>query len=208
MVLIALVGVHGSGKTTLAKLLAESCRGIVYWEVEAIHEAAGLEPLARQLLFFTKYVESYLRAWAASRGSAVVVADSHPLVVPAYTRWWVGDPELVKLMEAVLEKLPPADVLVHIRVEDPEVIAERVAARGRPTAREEADLEYIDFIGSEVARLVERYGRLVARNVLEIDAEAPLHANAAAVASAARIDGRCFRSTGAAVASVHAAAKG
>ncbi|BES80885.1 hypothetical protein [Pyrodictium abyssi] len=182
MPLISFIGVHGSGKTSTARLLARLYPGCyLYHELEAIDEAHGLPPAARQLLFLSRFVEGYLQAYRESQSTGkTVVMDSHPVLVPVYSRWWLrGHAEdTVEAMEKLLQALPPADLLVYIRAGDPKEIARRILARGRAVAREEADPEYIEFIDREASRIVEEYGASLARRIMVLDAQEPLEEKA------------------------------
>ena len=175
MPLISFIGVHGSGKTSTARLLAQlypDCYN--YRGLEAIDEAHGLPPAARQLLFLSRFIDGYLQAYRESqRNKKAVVVDSHPVLVPIYSRWWLRGQaeETIEAMEKLLQLLPPADLLVYIRVRNVEEIVQRILMRGRHTAQEEANPEYISFIDHEASRIVEEYGSRLARKIVILEAE-------------------------------------
>ncbi|ALL00789.1 Thymidylate kinase [Pyrodictium delaneyi] len=178
MPLISFIGVHGSGKTSTARLLAQlypDCYN--YRELEAIDEAHGLPPIARQLLFLSRFIDGYLRAYRESqRNRKAIVMDSHPVLVPIYSRWWLRGQaeEAIEAMEKLLQALPPADLLVYIRAQSAEEIAQRILMRGRQVAQEEANPEYISFIDREASRIVEEYGGRLARRIIVLEAGEPL----------------------------------
>ncbi len=171
MVVVSVVGVHGSGKSTVARLLGEAY-GFRVCSLEAIEDVAGMDPVSRQLLFFSRFVHEYLRCL---RWGGRVVVDSHPLVVVAYTGWWLNGHPLAGVvresMARLVSLLPPVDLLVLLQPVRVETVLERVRARGRPNAAEEADPLYALYVAEELARLVRRLGSRLARKVLVVPAE-------------------------------------
>lgn len=175
--LISLVGVHGAGKTTTAVYLADEY-GFIYRELEVITDVLnmGLDKLRRQLYFFGGFACSYIRAWwlahsTSDRGTEpVVVLDNHPILVIPYTKWHVGDGELVDAMVALVKCLPKADLLVWLRVDDIDVLQGRILKRNRNIVNEELDLEYIEAVERALESLLrdESIASAVAKKLIEV----------------------------------------
>ena len=172
---IAIVGVHGVGKTATAQVLAK--RGYYYQQLEVIDEAYGLNPLERQLLFFLSYTREYLKATTRVKGYTVF--DSHPLLVVPYTEYWLRqqgytDPEIRKLTKMMVDTilfLPKTTLLVYLRPRSLETVVKRLKLRRRFNLEEEARQDYIEFIDRKTRFYVELLGKHIARETLVIEAE-------------------------------------
>ncbi len=176
---VAIVGVHGVGKSYTAQQL-EDRYGFRYVRLEAISEAQGLHPTHRQVLFFTKFVSTYIEALTrCSSSSRPVVFDSHPILVIPYTRWWLrrggcGEAEiseLIKSLKNIVIRLPKLSMLVYLRPQRVETVINRIKMRSRFNFREELDVEYIKFIDEGMNEIVSELGGLIADKVLVIKAE-------------------------------------
>jgi len=171
--IIALVGVHGVGKTTTAIKLREY--GFKLEPLEAIHLVGGLDPVQRQTLFFTTYVSCFLKA--VGRGGERIVFDSHPVLVLPYTEYWLGRAglsadEIKRVLDSfqrVLSILPPIDLLVYMKPSKMSIIVERLLSRARPNAREEADLNYLTFIDKRLRYYLNAYSSLLAKRIIVVD---------------------------------------
>ncbi len=172
---IAIVGVHGVGKTATAQVLAK--RGYYYQQLEVIDEAYGLNPLERQLLFFLSYTREYLKA--TTHVKSYTVFDSHPLLVVPYTEYWLkqqdyADIEIRKLTKMMIDTilfLPKTTLLVYLRPRSLETVVKRLKLRRRFNLDEEAKLDYIEFIDRRTRFYVELLGKRIAREVLVVEAE-------------------------------------
>ncbi len=172
---IAIVGVHGVGKTATAQVLAK--RGYYYQQLEVIDEAYGLNPLERQLLFFLSYTREYLKA--TTRVKSYTVFDSHPLLVVPYTEYWLKQQDytdieirkLTKMMIDTIMFLPKTTLLVYLRPYSLETVVKRLKLRRRFNLDEEAKLDYIEFIDRRTRFYVELLGKRIAREVLVVEAE-------------------------------------
>ncbi len=170
---IAFIGVHGIGKTTTAKMLENY--GFRMVPLEAIHLIEGLDPISRQLLYFTTYVSDFLKA--SSSIIEDLAFDSHPLLVLPYTEYWlskagVAKEDLSRTLDSflrVLLILPKVDVLFYLRMTSVEKVIERLKMRGRRNLSEEADREYLKFIDERAKYYVKIYGDKVACRVVEIN---------------------------------------
>ncbi len=179
---VAIVGVHGVGKTATALVLAK--RGYVYQQLEVIDEAYGLNPLERQLLFFLSYTREYLKATTRVKGYTVF--DSHPLLVVPYTEYWLKqqnytDIEIRKLTKMMLDTilfLPKTTLLVYLKPTHTETVIKRLKYRRRFNVEEEARREYIEFIDRRTKFYVELLGKRIAREILVIEAEKEAHERA------------------------------
>jgi deoxyadenosine/deoxycytidine kinase len=169
---VSLIGVHGVGKTYTASILKDKY-GFHYIPVEAISsDIVGLPPAIRQIMFFTRYVEAYMSAFLHDFGRPIVM-DSHPLMVVAYTYWWLrGDAseDLASSFMAVLTKLPKPNLLVYIRATDPSIVINRILSRNRFNLKEEYRVEYVSYIIDMVEKLLDKYASHVALNTLVVDA--------------------------------------
>ena len=161
--MVALVGVHGVGKTTTARALGYPVR-----YVEAYHMVAGLPPRHRQLVFFLEFAWALLEA-AGSR-EQVLVLDNHPLLVLPYTDYFVGDNGLTRAMESMLLQLPRVNLLVLLDPADTETVLERIVMRGR-NVEEEAVREYVEYITARTREYFNRLGRRIAEDVFIVPAE-------------------------------------
>lgn len=172
---IGLIGVHGVGKTTTAKLLSKMLN-TKHCEIEVISKAYGMSPVPRQVMFFTEYTSKYVDI--ITRESSVIV-DSHPLIVVPYTDYWVGkrgnDPKTASVLRDsminMLTLLPKLDILVEIRPASSSTVISRVKTRRRFNLAEEANTEYIEFILERMKKYVEEYGLLLAKKVITVSAE-------------------------------------
>ena len=179
---IAIVGVHGVGKTATAQVLAK--RGYHYRQLEVIEEAYGLNPLERQLLFFLSYTREYLKATTRVKGYTVF--DSHPLLVVPYTEYWLkqqdySDLEIRKLTKMMVDTilfLPKTTLLVYLKPLSLETVVKRLKIRRRFNLDEEARIDYIEFIDRRTRFYVELLGKRIAREVLVIEAEKEAHERA------------------------------
>ncbi len=179
---IAIVGVHGVGKTATAQVLAK--RGYYYQQLEVIDEAYGLNPLERQLLFFLSYTREYLKA--TTRVKNYTVFDSHPLLVVPYTEYWLKQQEytdieirkLTKMMVDTILFLPKTTLLVYLRPRSLETVVKRLKLRRRFNLDEEAKLDYIEFIDRRTRFYVELLGKRIAREVIVVEAEKESHERA------------------------------
>lgn len=173
---VALVGVHGSGKTTTARLLAVG-GGLRLRGLEAIEVAFGLPPVERQTLFLTTYVNSFLSALNTGEAGGLVF-DSHPIVVLPYTEYWLARGglgagrvrEVLGAFERIIALLPPVDLMVYLKADDTSVIVERVRRRARFSAAEEAREDYIEYIDRRLNTLLNHSGNSLARHTLTIPA--------------------------------------
>lgn len=166
--LVALVGVHGVGKTTTAKAMEK--RGWAYIPIAVPSDAQLFQPMSRQIFFFSQYVLAFLRAVQAQRKHDYIVIDSHPLLVLPYTLYWVGDDGLIDAMSVVIERLPKVDLLAYLYPERIETVLERVIARGRNLG-EEVDEGYISFVNEYLRLFIDKMGSNIARKTVFIPAE-------------------------------------
>lgn len=172
---IGLIGVHGVGKTTTAKEL-RNLLGLPHEEIEVISRAHGLDPVSRQVKFFTDYTSRYIDVISENES---VIVDSHPLIVVPYTDYWIGEVngnrevarELVDSIISTLKHLPKLDALVEIRPSTPSTVIRRVKHRGRFNVREEENKEYIEYITSKIKYYVDKYGKLFSNKVIVVKAE-------------------------------------
>ena len=170
---IAFIGVHGIGKTTTAKALENY--GFRMVPLEAIHLIEGLDPISRQVLYFTTYVSDFLKASSSLVDD--IAFDSHPLLVLPYTEYWlskagVAVEDLRRTLDSflrVLLILPKVDVLFYLRMTSLDKVVERLRMRSRRNLSEEADREYLEFIDNRTRYYVRRYGERVACRVVEVD---------------------------------------
>ena len=183
MILVALVGVHGSGKTSTALALAERL-GFEYASIEEIHSVVELgirDPVHRQLLFVAGYVRSMIEALYRARraGARGLVLDSHPLVCCPYAAWWIGAKAgmssaatlLMGSLAFLLPLLPRLNLLVYLRAAPRlDTVIERIRKRGRSCAEEEADPEYVRFVDEKLGELVRELGPRIAEKVVEVPA--------------------------------------
>ena len=184
---IALIGVHGIGKSTTARILSSSL-DIPHIEIEAISKAHGLQPELRQALFFAEYLSKYIQA--VGRNGAVVI-DSHPLIVIPYNNYWLGKVAgkqdlantFSKAMIDILTNLPKIDLLVEIRPLIIDTVLDRIKTRGRFNLSEEENREYVTFIASQIRHLVIKYGSLIAKEVITIPAEVEAEKRAELIAA-------------------------
>ncbi len=171
--IVALVGVHGVGKTTTAIRLRKY--GFKLEPLEAIHLVDGLDPVQRQTLFFTTYVSGFLKA--VGRGGERIVFDSHPILVLPYTEYWLGRAglgadEIKRVLDSfqrVLSILPRIDLLVYMKPSSMDIIVKRLLSRARPNAREEAKLDYITFIDKRLRYYLNTYSSLLAKRTVVVD---------------------------------------
>jgi len=191
--IVAFAGVHGSGKTTTARRLCElledhaglECRCI---ELEAIGDVRGLNAVARQLLFASKFTYHYVMGMSSK--ADVIVYTSHPVMVIPYTAYWlvktgVSDEVIVKSLlyiKGIIDLLPPPDILVYLRVADNisvDIIRSRIIRRGElekdeRNVEEEANPLYIKAISLLTDHVIDVYRR---RNWNILDVEARLEAD-------------------------------
>lgn len=179
---IAIVGVHGVGKTATARVLAK--RGYYYQQLEVIDEAYGLNPLERQLLFFLSYTREYLKA--TIRVKSYTVFDSHPLLVVPYTEYWLKqqnytDIEIRKLTKMMIDTilfLPKTTLLVYLKPLFIETVVKRLKLRRRFNFDEEARPDYIEFIDRRTRFYFELLGKRIAKEILVVEAEKEVYERA------------------------------
>ena len=176
MFTVAIVGVHGVGKTATAAVLEEL--GYRYVKVEAIDFAQPLPPTHRQIFFFSKYVHDFVKEMYTPTKKPKVF-DSHPLVVVPYTEYWMrkgGEPkerihELTESLKQILRNLPKVSLLVVLKPRKLSTVVERISYRQRFNSREELDLGYISFINQGIISLAQELGPSLTHEVLMIEAE-------------------------------------
>ncbi len=151
---IAFVGVHGVGKSTLAKAIAKEL-GIGFVELECIEEARLLPPKYRQIMFLTSFTYTFLKFFSKYESLAY---SSHPIMVPIYTEFWVGTNDAKWMYDFVL-KLPKVDIIyvLHAPIK---VVQARLLKRRRVVLKEELDPTYIDFIQRRTLSLLDTYYKL------------------------------------------------
>ncbi len=142
---VVFTGVHGVGKTTVAKMLADEY-GMMYVPVEAIDKVAGLSLYRRQVVFWREFNDVF---WDnVFKGS--VVMDNHPVAVGAYAYYMgleYGDKKLEFLGRMMLDAAKHwLGGNVFLLVADPEEIVERIRKRGRENVDEEAMLDYVSVV--------------------------------------------------------------
>ena len=175
---IAFTGVHGSGKSTTAEVLAKVLskkykRSAQVVEVEAIDDEIVKrgKPKERQLYFIAKFTAQYLYHYYDDY--SYILYTSHPIMTIPYTEYWCRDNTRLIIHSCIAELVPPPDLIVHLTVDNPEdydIIRQRILGRlGRNTS-EEAKPEYIEYIAKTSRKYVKSYATRTETPILEIPA--------------------------------------
>lgn len=179
---IVLSGVHGIGKTTIAREIARRLGGTLLSEV--IDDVVpppmlgkSADALRTQLWFVRQMIlkEAQMAdpnvVYVSDRGWSDIVAYSNVLL-DAHGR------ELFRsLFDRMPKRLPDVHIIVHAPIE---VVIERIAKRNRSTLSEwsELDREYLDSLSREFVAYHDAYKEL--RPVYRLDAEGTIEENCAA----------------------------
>ncbi len=153
---VEILGVFGSGKTTLAKQLAESGSHHLaenhdanpYWGLQQIVQTTGYLPY--DLTFLTQH--AFLAAAAPKDG--IAVCDWSFLTDRLWASMRLEKEEFTAYdaaYEAILSRLGPPLLYLYLR-QPPEVIRYRLASRARKS--EEAFREHVDAAYARVEQLV------------------------------------------------------
>jgi deoxyguanosine kinase len=161
---IAIEGVIGVGKTTLARLLQPAFRSALLLEVFEENPFLSDFYADRQRYAFQTQIFFLLSRYHQQRRSVHSALANNSNLISDYTfekdalfaRINLQGDELEmynKVHEALAEKIPPPDLIVYLRG-SPEVLMQRIASRDRPYERnmERAYIEqlndaYEDFFG-------------------------------------------------------------
>jgi deoxyadenosine/deoxycytidine kinase len=176
---IVISGVHGIGKTTLARKLAEKLGADLL--TESIDEAilpptlgAGGDPLKAELWFVRQMIlkeaqmKDKTKTYVADRGWADIHAYAN-VVLDEHTR---------NLFRSVLDHMPKRLPDVHLIVHAPkEIVVDRIRQRGRGTlaAWKELDEDYIEGVINEFLAYHEAFKDL--RPLHLIDASGSIEQN-------------------------------
>ncbi len=167
MVLVALHGVHGAGKSFLARILSEDYgfRLVLADAAESWPEVVTFHPFSRQMVYASESLLHYARALEMARRENVVM-DFAPRHSIPYVRWFFRDaPEtaeyLANLLDEAatqLERAVPVEVInVFLIVKsDYDVLVERIKRRARDGfVEEEVDREFATFVNEEMRKLAD-----------------------------------------------------
>lgn len=181
MQVFALYGVHGAGKSYIAKPVAEDL-GLLYVQADAMEikgaDVQKVSPFARQSLFILSALAGYVNALDLAQREKPVILDFGPYQTDPYIRWWVRQKDEQERLLTLLYKSAESvenqysDIEIHhvffliTRKNGLEIIRERIWRRNRPESvkREECDEQYIEFVDSrlrEIADQFEREGKAV-----------------------------------------------
>ncbi len=181
MQVFALYGVHGAGKSYIAKPVAEDL-GITYVQADAMElkgaDVQKLSPFARQSLFILSALAGYVNALDLAQKGRPVLLDFGPYQTDPYIRWWVqqeGEQKrlldlLYKSTESIESQYRNVDVY-HIfflitRENGIRIVKERIWRRNRPESvkKEESDENYIRFVNDrllDIADTLKKDGKRV-----------------------------------------------
>ncbi len=179
---IVLSGVHGIGKTTIARELARRLGGVCL--TEAMDDAIPppmlggkhADPLKTQLWFVRQMI---LKEAQMTDREATYVADRGWSDIIAYSNVLL-DQHARELFRSLFDRLPKRAPDVHIIVHAPiEVVMGRIANRARATLSEwnELDREYLRSLSDEFLSYHDAYKEL--RPVYRLDAEGTIEENCA-----------------------------
>jgi len=166
---IALIGVHGCGKSTTGRALAKIL-GAKYIELEVIDEVTrlNLDPFYMELLFLSNFTYRYIVEYFSN---ARVIFSAHPIMTIAYSEYWVGRNNIISYIASNISViLPKLDYLIYLKPSNINTIIERILKRGRDIAQIEADKDYLKYIIDRLDQIVKEYGHILAKHVITIDA--------------------------------------
>jgi deoxyguanosine kinase len=171
---IAIEGVIGVGKTTLARLLQPSFNAELLLEIFEENPFLSDFYSDRERYAFQTQLFFLLSRYHQQRKGVREALENNPWLLSDYTfekdRLFAevnleGD-ELdmyYKVHEALAEKIIKPDLIVYLRA-DTDVLMHRIAQRDRPYERQ-MDVNYIDTLNQTYEA---RYGNIPAKNVLPI----------------------------------------
>ncbi len=180
--LFALHGVHGSGKTFIAKPVAEDS-GIQYVRSDAIELFPNITKISsfnRQLSFAHTALAGYAYATGIAREEHAII-DFGPRQIIPYARWWLDESaahEIEQIILNAVQRMERGTDVVHIFFlikRDPKKLIRRILQRNRELdiKAEETDQNYISFIDMqfrEMAQTLKEQGQ----RVEIISADAPV----------------------------------
>ena len=175
---IAFTGVHGSGKSTTAEVLAKVLskkykRSAQVVEVEAIDDEIVKrgKPKERQLYFIAKFTAQYLYHYYDRYD--YILYTSYPVVTIPYTRYWCPRHSELRIYSHITKLVPPPDLIVHLQVDLPrdyEILRQRIINRYGRNKTEELNPEYIEYIAKELTEQIRRHAKHNKIEIIEIPA--------------------------------------